>query len=72
MRLTRVNHMKPLNIFPYDSNFDFIRLRFVSLAVAAPGLLLLWTLRGAVNALPESCSLPAATISGVSPAKNAP
>lgn len=27
--------MKPLNLFPYDSNFDFIRLRFVSLAVAA-------------------------------------
>ena len=35
MRLTRVNHMKPLNLFPYDSKFDFIRLRFVSLAVAA-------------------------------------
>ncbi len=27
--------MKPLNVFPYDSNFDFMRLRWVSLAVAA-------------------------------------
>ena len=35
MRLTRVNHMKPLNLFPYDSNFDFIRLRWISLSVAA-------------------------------------
>lgn len=27
--------MKPFNVFPYDSNFDFMRLRWVSLAVAA-------------------------------------
>jgi preprotein translocase subunit SecF len=27
--------MKPLNLFPYDSKFDFLRLRWVSLAVAA-------------------------------------
>ena len=26
--------MKPFNVFPYDSNFDFMRLRWVSLAVA--------------------------------------
>lgn len=26
--------MKPLNVFPYDSKFDFMRLRWVSLAVA--------------------------------------
>ncbi len=26
--------MKPLNVFPYDSNFDFMRLRWVSLGVA--------------------------------------
>lgn len=27
--------MKPFNVFPYDSNFDFMRLRMVSLAIAA-------------------------------------
>jgi preprotein translocase subunit SecF len=27
--------MKPFNVFPYDSNVDFMRLRWVSLAVAA-------------------------------------
>ena len=27
--------MKPFNVFPYDSNFDFMRLRRVSLAIAA-------------------------------------
>ncbi len=27
--------MKPFNVFPYDSNIDFMRLRMVSLAVAA-------------------------------------
>jgi preprotein translocase subunit SecF len=27
--------MKPFNLFPYDSNFDFMRLRWVSLAIAA-------------------------------------
>jgi preprotein translocase subunit SecF len=27
--------MKPFNVFPYDSNFDFMRLRMFSLAVAA-------------------------------------
>ena len=27
--------MKPLNVFPYDSNFNFIRLRWISLTVAA-------------------------------------
>jgi len=27
--------VKPFNVFPYDSNFDFMRLRWVSLAVAA-------------------------------------
>jgi preprotein translocase subunit SecF len=26
--------MKPFNVFPYDSNFDFMRLRWVSLAIA--------------------------------------
>ncbi|RPE81290.1 protein translocase subunit SecF [Vulcaniibacterium tengchongense] len=31
--------MKPLNVFPYDSNFDFLRLRWVSLAVAVAMLL---------------------------------
>ena len=37
--------MKPFNVFPYDSNFDFMRLRWVSLAIAA--LLLL----GAISAI---------------------
>ena len=37
--------MKPFNVFPYDSNFDFMRLRWVSLAIAA--LLLL----GAIGAI---------------------
>jgi len=27
--------MKPFNVFPYDSNFDFMRLRMISLIVAA-------------------------------------
>jgi preprotein translocase subunit SecF len=27
--------MKPFNVFPYDSKFDFLRLRWVSLAIAA-------------------------------------
>jgi preprotein translocase subunit SecF len=27
--------MKPFNVFPYDSNIDFMRLRLISLAVAA-------------------------------------
>ena len=27
--------MKPFNVFPHDSNFDFMRLRWVSLAIAA-------------------------------------
>lgn len=27
--------MKPFNLFPYDSNFDFMRLRWVSLTIAA-------------------------------------
>ncbi len=27
--------MKPFNVFPYDSNFDFMRLRMISLVVAA-------------------------------------
>lgn len=27
--------MKPFNVFPYDSNFDFMRLRWASLVVAA-------------------------------------
>ena len=27
--------MKPFNVFPYDSNFDFMRLRWVSLTIAA-------------------------------------
>jgi preprotein translocase subunit SecF len=27
--------MKPFNIFPYDSNFDFMRLRMISLTIAA-------------------------------------
>ncbi|MCC7247075.1 MAG: protein translocase subunit SecF [Lysobacter sp.] len=27
--------MKPFNVFPYDSNFDFMRVRMVSLAIAA-------------------------------------
>ncbi len=27
--------MKPLNVFPYDSNIDFMRMRWVSLAIAA-------------------------------------
>ena len=27
--------MKPFNVFPYDSNIDFMRLRWVSLAIAA-------------------------------------
>ena len=27
--------MKPFNVFPYDSNIDFMRLRWISLAVAA-------------------------------------
>lgn len=27
--------MKPFNVFPYDSNFDFMRLRVASLAIAA-------------------------------------
>jgi len=27
--------MKPFNVFPYDSKFDFMRLRWVSLAIAA-------------------------------------
>ncbi|MEO6263579.1 MAG: protein translocase subunit SecF [Luteimonas sp.] len=27
--------MKPFNVFPYDSNFDFMRLRWVSLGIAA-------------------------------------
>jgi preprotein translocase subunit SecF len=31
--------MKPFNVFPYDSNFDFMRLRWFSLSVA--GLLML-------------------------------
>ena len=31
--------MKPFNVFPYDSNFDFMRLRWISLTIA--GLLLL-------------------------------
>ena len=26
--------MKPFNVFPYDSNFNFMRLRFVSLGIA--------------------------------------
>jgi preprotein translocase subunit SecF len=26
--------MKPFNVFPYDSNFDFMRLRWVSLGIA--------------------------------------
>lgn len=37
--------MKPLNVFPYDSNFDFMRLRWVSLAVAA---LLMFVAIGAI------------------------
>ena len=31
--------MKPFNVFPYDSNFNFMRLRFVSLGIAALMLL---------------------------------
>ena len=27
--------MKPFNVFPYDSNIDFMRLRMISLVVAA-------------------------------------
>ena len=27
--------MKPFNVFPYDSNFDFMRLRMISLTIAA-------------------------------------
>ena len=27
--------MKPFNVFPYDSNIHFMRLRWVSLAIAA-------------------------------------
>ncbi len=27
--------MKPFNVFPYDSSFDFMRLRMISLAIAA-------------------------------------
>ena len=27
--------MKPFNVFPYDSNFDFMRLRWVSMTIAA-------------------------------------
>jgi len=27
--------MKPFNLFPYDSNVDFMRLRYVSIAIAA-------------------------------------
>ena len=26
--------MKPFNVFPYDSNINFIRMRWVSLAIA--------------------------------------
>ena len=26
--------MKPFNVFPYDSNIDFMRMRWVSLSVA--------------------------------------
>ncbi len=37
--------MKPFNVFPYDSNFDFMRLRWVSLAVAA---LLMFVAIGAI------------------------
>ncbi|MEO6228088.1 MAG: protein translocase subunit SecF [Thermomonas sp.] len=38
--------MKPFNVFPYDSNIDFMRLRWVSLSVAA--LLLLASIGGMV------------------------
>ena len=31
--------MKPFNVFPYDSNFDFMRLRWVSLGIALVMLL---------------------------------
>ena len=31
--------MKPFNVFPYDSNFDFLRLRWISLGIAALMLL---------------------------------
>jgi len=37
--------MKPLNLFPYDSNFNFMRLRWVALMVAAA---LLLTAMGAI------------------------
>jgi len=39
--------MKPFNVFPHDSNFDFMRLRWVSLAIA---LLLLLVAVGAIAA----------------------
>lgn len=31
--------MKPFNVFPYDSNFDFLRLRWISLGIAVAMLL---------------------------------
>ena len=31
--------MKPFNVFPYDSNFDFLRLRWISLSIAMVMLL---------------------------------
>lgn len=39
--------MKPFNVFPHDSNFDFMRLRWVSLAIA---LLMLVVAVGAIAA----------------------
>jgi len=39
--------MKPFNLFPYDSNFDFMRLRWVSLVAA--GLLMLVALGAMVT-----------------------
>src|SRR6187431_1867796 len=39
--------MKPFNVFPYDSNIDFMRMRWVSLGVA---LLLLVAALGAMGA----------------------
>lgn len=39
--------MKPFNLFPYDSNIDFMRLRWISLAAA--GLLLFLAIGGMVT-----------------------
>ena len=48
--------MKPFNVFPYDSNIDFMRMRWVSLSVAfllmVVAVVLLYTFPGLVTWLP--------------------